>query len=179
MPRRKPQGWPAYMVAKRLRGGMTGYYWAPPTWAIKKGCPQDREALGTDYAEAKSRCDEVLNPHFRSWRTGGDVGEAPLRIEDGTFDWMAVLFKRSPKFTERPPKTRKSYDAALALVADHVLKDGRRFGVMALRSITGGVADKLYTKLLTRADGRERRGSVNLAMAVSRRAWNIARRASP
>jgi len=36
MLRRKPQGWPAYMVAKRLRSGVTGYYWAPPTWALKK-----------------------------------------------------------------------------------------------------------------------------------------------
>jgi hypothetical protein len=25
------------------------------------------EALGTDYGAAKQRCDEVLNPHYRSW----------------------------------------------------------------------------------------------------------------
>jgi hypothetical protein len=51
MPRRKPPGWPVYMVAKRLRGGITGYYWAPPTWALKKGCQMNGEALGSDYAE--------------------------------------------------------------------------------------------------------------------------------
>jgi Phage integrase family len=178
MPRRKPQGWPKYMVTKRLRGGVTGYYWAPPTWAIKKGCPLDREALGTDYAEAKRRCDEMLNPQLRAWMTRGEIGEVSPRLEPGSFDWMTATFKRSPLYTNLPAKTRKSYDGALALIADHTRKDGKRFGTSAISGITGAVVDKLYVKLLTRDDGTERRRTVNLAMAVARRGWNVARRAS-
>jgi hypothetical protein len=179
MPRRKPPGWPKYMVAKRLRGGATGYYWAPPTWALAKGCPLSREPLGSDYAEAKRRCDDVLNSQFRSWRTrGATMDEAQKRVEVGTFDWLAALYKRSPKFSNLDPATRVSYDAKLALIADHRLKDGRRFGKMPLRSITPGAADKLYAKLLIGPGGKERPRSINLAMAVARRAWNVARRSS-
>jgi hypothetical protein len=52
------------------------------------------EALGTDYAAAKNRCDTVLNPHYRSWLTKGEdsaeEGKAPAR---GTFDWMVATYK--------------------------------------------------------------------------------------
>ena len=68
MPRRKPLGWPRYMVPRRLRSGATAYYWVFPTWAKKDGCTLNIEALGTDYADAKKRCDEVLNPQFDAWR---------------------------------------------------------------------------------------------------------------
>jgi hypothetical protein len=123
MPRRKSPGWPVYMVAKRLRGGITGYYWAPPTWALKKGCQMNREALGSDYAEAKRRCDELLNPQLHAWMRRGEVGEVSPRLEPGTFDWMVATFKRSPKYIDLPAKTQKSYDDALALIGDHVVKD--------------------------------------------------------
>jgi integrase len=178
MPRRKPLGWPAYMVAKRLRGGVTGYYWAPPTWALKKGCPLPREALGIDYAAAKCRCDEVLNPQLLGWMKLRDGGERSPQLEPGTFDWMAAMFRGSPKYSGLPAKTRKSYDDALTLIGDHVVKDGRRVGSFSLKAITGAVVDKLHAKLLTRHDGTERRRTVNLAMAVARRAWKVARRAS-
>jgi hypothetical protein len=52
------------MVARRLQSGATGYFWYSPTWAKKAGCPVHGEALGADYAQAKRRCDEVLNPHL-------------------------------------------------------------------------------------------------------------------
>jgi hypothetical protein len=88
------------------------------------------------------------------------------------------MFRGSPKYSGLPAKTRKSYDAALVLIGDHVVKDGRRVGSFGLKAITGAVVDKLYAKLLRREDGTERRRTVNLAMAVARRAWNVARRAS-
>lgn len=100
------------------------------------------------------------------------------RLEPGTFDWMVATFKRSPKYIDLPAKTRKSYDDALALIGDHVVKDGRRVGSFSLKAISGAVVDKLHAKLLTRQDGTERRRTVNLAMAVARRAWKVARRAS-
>lgn len=52
------------MVAKRLGSGATAYYWDPPGWAKKKGCTLGSEPLGGDYARAKQRCDELLNPQF-------------------------------------------------------------------------------------------------------------------
>ena len=58
-----------------------------------------------------------------------------MRVEVGRFDWLAALYKRSPKFANLDPASlRVSYDARLALIADHRLKDGRRFGEMRLRS---------------------------------------------
>ena len=69
MPRRKPLGWPKLMVAKRLKNSVVAYYWAAPTWAKKTGVPVVAEALGNDYATAKLRCDEILNPQFDAWRT--------------------------------------------------------------------------------------------------------------
>ena len=57
MPGRKPLGWPRYMVPRRLRSGAASYYWVIPTWAKKNGCTLNIEALGTDYADAKKRCD--------------------------------------------------------------------------------------------------------------------------
>src|SRR5262245_9388605 len=91
---------------------------------------------------------------------------------------MVGSFKRSPKFSNLEPMTRGHYDAKLKLIADHKLKDGRRFGEMSLRSITPGAADKLYAKLLIGPDGKERPRSIHMAMAVARRAWNVARRSS-
>ena len=68
MPRRKPLGWPRYMVVRRLKSGAAAYYWVLPTWAKRNGCTLQVEALGLDYALAKQRCDEVLNSQFDAWR---------------------------------------------------------------------------------------------------------------
>ena len=65
------------MVAKRLKSGVVGYYWNAPTWARRNGCPVAGEALGMDYALAKQRCDEVLNPQFDAWRTHGELAAGP------------------------------------------------------------------------------------------------------
>jgi len=68
--KRKPIGWPDYMLAK-LSKSVVRYYWNAPSWARKRGCPIKSEALGADYGAAKARCDTFLNPLFDSWRTGG------------------------------------------------------------------------------------------------------------
>jgi hypothetical protein len=169
---------PKYVVGKRLRDGTIAFYWAPPTWALRDGCPMAREALGTDYGEAKRRCD-VLNPQFQAWLKRGEIGEVSPRIEPGSFDWLAATFKRSPKFTELPVATRNSYDNALRLVADYRLTDGRRFGKLSINSVTPGTADKLFAKLKIKADGTTRTRTAILSMAVARIAWNVARRISP
>jgi hypothetical protein len=179
MPRRKPQGWPKLMASKRLKTGVTAYYWAPPTWALKAGCPVGREALGIDYGVAKERCDVLLNPQFDAWRLGAKAPALPDRIAIGTFDWLVGLYKSSPKYRDKPPKTRKSYDAVLRLVADYSLTDGRGFGTLSFASIVPGAADRLYEKLQRTVDGRARNRTAVLAMRVCQRAWNIAYRDRP
>jgi hypothetical protein len=177
MPHRKPAGWPRYMRSKRLKNGLTGYFWDPPTWARKRKCPVRAEALGTDYATAKERCDEVLNRQFDAWRTGGEAGQ-PSAVP-GTFNWMVSIYKGHPKYKDKPPRTRKSIDAALALVAKHMLKDGRPFGGLTLASITPGVADRLFAKLKEKPGGGARTRTAVLSMQYCRRAWNVARREKP
>ena len=73
MPRRKPLGWPRYMVVRRLKSGTAAYYWVLPTWAKRTGCTLPVEALGVDYGLAKQRCDEVLNPQFDAWRKREEI----------------------------------------------------------------------------------------------------------
>jgi hypothetical protein len=128
MPRRKPLGWPRYMVARRLRSGATAYYWTIPSWAKQNGCTLAIEALGTDYAEAKNRCDELLNPQLDAWRKREEIALPSDRAVPGTFDWMVAVYKSSPLYRKLPARTRKSYDAALRLASQHKLKDGRNFG---------------------------------------------------
>ena len=178
MPRHKPHGWPRYMVTRRLRHGGTAYYWTPPTWAVRKGFTLSSERLGQDYAEARRRCDDILNPQFDAWRTKGDAISPSCSVAVGTFDWMAGVAKSSPKWPKNG-KTRRDYDASLNLISRHLLKDGRTFGTLLLKSITPGAADRLFDKLKQKPDGRERIRTAILSMRVAQRAWNIARRDKP
>jgi hypothetical protein len=198
--KRKPLGWPKLMVAKRLKSGAIAYYWDTPSWAKKKGCPLQSQALGGNYGQAKQRCDEVLNPQFDGWMAGASheltKADRPLV---GTFDWLVSIYKSLPKYTRRPEKTRKSYDNALRLVSQHKLKDGRLFGSLSLLSIKPATADVLFDKLRlveepvlgddgkpVLGDGgkpmvrrRERTRTALLAVVCCRTAWNWARRAKP
>jgi hypothetical protein len=180
MPRRKPEGWPELMTAKRLASGVTAYYWSPPTRARKAACPVGAEALGTDYGIAKKRCDDVLNPHYRSWLTNGDATETgAAALSRGTFDWLVAVYKTSPKYTKLPADTRDSYDRMLRMVSVLPLKDGRPFGALSLSSITPGAADKLFERIKVNPRGGVRIRTAVLAMTVSKRAWNVARRSEP
>jgi hypothetical protein len=179
MRRRKPLGWPRYMVARRLKSGSTAYYWVIPTWAKKNGCVLNIEVLGTDYANAKKRCDELLNPQFDAWRKREDIALPFGQAAPDSFDWMVAIYKSSPHYQKLPAKTRKSYDAALKLASQHPLKDGRKFGMLSLSSITPGAADRLFAKLKERSNGGERVRTAVLSVTVCKRAWNIARRDKP
>ncbi|MGE3626123.1 MAG: tyrosine-type recombinase/integrase [Hyphomicrobiales bacterium] len=174
--RKKPFGWPPYMTAKRLASGRIAYYWQPPSWARKRGCPATPEALGTDYGTAKQRCDDVLNPHFHAW-LNPDKAQSGKPIA-GTFDWMAAEFRLSPQYRDLALGTRLDYDRALQAVAEITLKDGRRIGGLPLRNITPGVADKLHERQRGTGDIKRHR-KAKLGMDVCRRAWNVAYRNHP
>jgi len=179
MPRRKPLGWPRYMVPRRLKAGGTAYYWDIPYWAKKHGCLLEFETLGTNYADAKKRCDELLNPQFDAWRKHGEIAPTSGHPVPGSFDWMVAIYKTHPKYSKKPVKTRKSYDSMLNLVSKHSLKDGRSFGSLLLSNITPGVTDRLFEKIKVKSDGRERTRTAVLAMSVCQRAWNVAWRDKP
>jgi len=176
--RKKPLGWPKYMIEKRLKAGVVAYYWSYPKWAQEKGCPIERESLGTDYGTAKQKCDEVLNPQFEAWLRKDEKPESEA-ARFGSFDWLVSIYKQSPRYTNRPEKTRRSYDDALAMAAKHALKDGRKFGQLDVRSISPGAADKLYEAIKVGKDGKVRGRSAVLSMVVAKLAWNAARRSQP
>ena len=104
MPRRKPLGWPRYMVTRQLKSGAIAYYWVIPSWAKKEGCTFKIEALGIDYANAKKRCDELLNPQLDAWRKREEIAVPSHHSVPGTFDWMIAIYKSSPLYRKLPAK---------------------------------------------------------------------------
>ena len=175
--KRKPPGWPDYMEAKPSANGVR-YYWSAPTWARKRGYSVTSEALGGDYAAAKARCDDFLNPAFASWRTGGAADTTKPRAIIGSIDWAISVYKSDRKYTKLPPRTRDSYDRALNDVAGYRLKDGRRFGALNVKSINSTAIDRLYEKLRVK-NGKSRERSALLSMTICKLAWDRASRRHP
>ena len=180
--KRKPLGWPRYMTEKKVKDGIA-HYWQAPTWAKAKGYSITSEPLGLDYSAAKARCDTVLNPQFDSWLRGTTVAVEPTRAAQGTLDWAFAVYKSTPKFKKKPEGTRKDYDRSLADIADIQLKDGRRFGAVSLKSITGDIVDRIYERIkLAKAKpekGEDGARTAWGAIGAASRAWNAAIRAHP
>ena len=119
----RPRG-PKYLRAKRLRSGCLGYFWAPPTWAAKRGCTVKAEPLGTAYNAAVERC-ELLNRQFDAWRTGSKED----CFQGFTLDWLFGEYRASRKYQRL--KSRQQYELSMTLVGQYVLpKDprGRTWG---------------------------------------------------
>lgn len=179
MKRKKPLGWPAYMTDKALKSGVA-YYWSPPTWAKKAGCPMTAEALGMDYGTAKARCDDILNPAFEDWRLRGQGGAVPRGPQYGTGDWLIVEFRRLRAQKGRKQisaKHMRQTDRYLENIADMIVRDGRRVGALPVSGFTPGFADKLLDKALA-GDGEKARTARAYAMAWSR-CWTMVQRAHP
>jgi hypothetical protein len=179
---------PRYTLRKPLSTGW-GYFFNVPTWARKAGCPIANEPLGTDYAAARDRAENVLLPAFDAWLNGGatEAIAANAPAKPGTLDWLIAEYRASRQFTKLDPMTRVKHEVGFRLVGGYVLKNGARLGAARLNAIDAGVVDGLFDKLLivtaTDAAGnvieRERRTTVNHAMKSCRRAWNVATRRSP
>jgi hypothetical protein len=156
MKRKKPPGWPDYMEAKRSASGVR-YYWNAPSWARKRGHTITSDALGSDYAAAKARCDDFLNPAFDSWRTGGVADDlAKPRALVGSFDWLVAVYRSSKKFTNRAARTQANYDRALNDIAKFPVNNGRLFGSLNVKSINAEAVDKLYDRLKVDANRETR-----------------------
>ena len=145
-------------------------------------------ALGRDFEIAKTRA-EVFNRALDHWRIHGYLpGEGPrpqdLPPRPGSIDDMFATYKahapsRKGSYEQLTPGAKKSYSYLMTRFADHVLKDGRRLGQAAVKSIDPPTVDRLYEAMLRDKNGKERRRTINNIMAVTRRAWNVAHRAKP
>jgi len=184
-PPRSVKPLPRYTRRKPLTGGRWGYFFEPPTWARRTGCPIDAEPLGRDYDLAVRRAEDVLLKAFDSWRTGGLTDMVPIGPSIGTFDWLVSVFKGHLAWKEIDRKTQRLYEQGLKLFADHILKDGSRVGSKKLKDFNRGFVDAVYAKLLViqakdpqgNLVTRTRRRFANAAMIACRRAWNIGKRA--
>jgi hypothetical protein len=87
---------PRYTRRKPLAGVRWGYFFEPPSWARRAGCPVKAEALGEDYDAAIRRAEDVLLKAFDSWRTRGLSDMVPVGPTIGTFDWLVTIFKKVP-----------------------------------------------------------------------------------
>lgn len=177
MPRyRKPPGWPKYLETRALKSGDVSYVWNPPSWAKCKGFSLRPETLGNDYAVAKARCDQLLNPTFDDWRNAENPSE---RLQSGTLLWLIHHFIQHKKYEALTDGSRVEHRTGLMLVAEHELRDGRRLGEIPLGNISTAVVDRLYEKLIQKPDGTTRNTTINKAMRATRRAWNIVGRQFP
>ena len=112
MRRHRPRG-PKYLRAKRLKSGASAYYWAPPTWAVERGCTVQAEPLGSAYTDAVERS-ELLNRQFDAWRTGRkDSG-----FQGFTLDWLFGEYRGSRKYQRL--KSRQQYELSMTLVGKYV-----------------------------------------------------------
>ena len=112
---------PRYVRRKWLKGQSWAYFFEPPTWARKDGCPVRAEALGRDYESARDKAESILLPMFDSWRTNGLSDLAPQRSIPGTFDWLVRIFKEHQTWREVDKATQRMYEQGLNLVADPVV----------------------------------------------------------
>ncbi|MBW7970092.1 hypothetical protein [Bradyrhizobium sp. BR 10289] len=176
---------PRYCRQKLLTNNTVAYYFSPPSWARRQGCELRPEPLGSDYANAVERVEQVLLPAFESWRSQGLSDIIPVSPEPGTFDWLVGVFQAHQKWAELDSNTQRLYRRSLELFASHELKDGNRAGSKKLSDFTKAFVDAVYGKLLVTSkvssDGdvivRERRRYANMAMACCRRAWFVGQRA--
>jgi hypothetical protein len=159
-----------------------------PQWAGKKSCPVENEPLGTDYAVAMLRAQDVLLPAFDSWLGSGDDGKPDVGILPGTLDWLFHTFR--PTWKQVTAKRTKPlspgqcrvHETGIKLICEDKLQDGRRLGTVRLSKIDTAFADDLFGKLLFKevnGEKSERRTTVNHAMKTARTAWNTVGRAHP
>jgi len=166
------------MIAKRLASGLVAYYWNARGGDIAAGFSLHREPLGTDYAVAIKRA-EQLNIHLDAWRTGrGDEKSLDLGPRFGTVDWWFEAYTRSPAFEKLKERTKPTYRYQLRLLADLPTRTGGRIGEVPARAITPRAVDKLYEALRGGKDGIKLRRA-NHTIDIAKKAWTVVQRTHP
>jgi hypothetical protein len=188
----KPADWPRYMIAKRLADGTAAYYWNPRKKDIERGFPIKREALGSDYGQARIRCDgdpkdpdnRGLNGFLDDWRANGGADKSlDLVPSYGTVDWWLERYYRTDAFLKKvSDRSKPDYRKALKRIADippaKSVPGVNRLGQLPAKSITPAAVDKLYVRLRGGEEGTKYR-SANLATDVAKKAWRVVQRRYP
>ena len=183
---------PRYMRPRQLSGGLIGWWFQPPTWAIKAGCPLKVEPLGTDFELARNKSHGVLLPQFDAWRQsrkGTDVA-IPNGPRLGTLDWLFTEYAktwdevRHDRLKPLGAGQQRNHRSSINLVGNYLLPNDQRLGTWSLRAFTEQNVADLFKNLLFKKndDGTclldeegnkiERRTTVNAAMRMCRAAWN-------
>lgn len=171
---------PRHVIAKKLSGGETAYYYNVPTRYREIECPVPNEALGTDFAKMCRRA-ETLNGLFDEWdtaRKGMPVSgiEAP---KIGTVDWLFREYKQSKAYLEKVAvRSRKDYEWAMLEICDTLTKKGDRIGSRPIKSVTPLGADKLYERFVKGEKGDRLRTAEKMVL-LCRKAWRVVHRLHP
>jgi hypothetical protein len=189
---KKPADWPRYMIVKPLRDGTAAYYWNPSKRDIADGFPIERQALGSDYGQARIRCDgdpkdernKGLNGFLDAWRLGKHVDKKlDLMPAYGTVDWWFERYYRTDAFTKKvSDRSRPDYKKALKRISEmspaKPIPGITRIGQLPAKSITPAAVDKLYMRLRGGEDGTKYR-SANLSIDIAKKAWRVVQRRYP
>lgn len=158
----------------------------------KAGFPLERQALGTDYGQARIRCDGDpkddddlgLNGFLDSWRAGrGADKDLDLMPGYGTVDWWLERYYRTDAFKKRvSDRSKPDYKRALKRISNMApakrLPGIERVGQLPVRSLTPAAIDKIYVRLRGGDDGTKYR-SANLAIDIAKKAWRVVQRRYP
>lgn len=191
---KKPAGWPKYMICSRLKNGIEAYYWKAPNWARYHQTNPIKitsEALGSDYATAKLRCDDFLNPMLDEWKITKNftVDELQSYLEEkqhniivGSFRWLTINFIKTKDYKKLSESTKKDYKNDLERICSYRLKKDpqkRTFGQLMLQSIDANAADRILEELSRKPDGTPIKRKAYQCMQAARRAWNVGKRRWP
>ncbi|CEG08765.1 hypothetical protein BN961_02183 [Afipia felis] len=171
---------PRHVISKRLKGGVTAYYYNVPSIYREKKCPIPNKPLGTDFNKA-CKLAEQINGQFDEWDDlckGLPVtGVSMPRY--GTVDWLFREYRLSKSYTEKvSASSRQSYEKAMLMVCDTLTKSGARVGSKPVRSISPRGADKLYDKFVIGKNGARYR-QAEKAVGLCRKAWKVVYRLYP
>src|SRR5262245_23712783 len=106
---------PRYVRRKPLKSGW-GYFFAPPTWARKDGCPLQPEALGSDYQAAVLRAETILLPQFDVWRDGEDAASAS---RGPTLDWLFGEYRADRRYRKLGGRVKRNHETGFRMVGGY------------------------------------------------------------
>jgi hypothetical protein len=181
---------PRYVIAKRLAGGRSAFYFNVPKKYRDIGCAVPNTPLGSDYVAACGHDGNggraaALNALFDEWNTARHglpvTGHrAPIY---GSIRWLFQEYRRSKAYLEKvSPRSRPDYERTMQLVESIVTKKGDKVGDRKIRSITPVSADRIYEIVLSGEQSErtvERPRQAEKAVALCRRAWRVVHRLHP
>ena len=175
---------PRFVVARKLAGGRTGFYFVIAKHYRNLGCQIPNEPLGTDYvlacgAHGNSGRAAALNALFDEWVARRDGEPIAGIVWYGTVDWLFREYKQSNAYLKKVAlRSRPDYERTMLLVSDMVTKRGDRLGDRKIKAITPVSADKIYELIIQGPHGeRPRQGEK--VVALCRRAWRVVHRLYP